>query len=357
MLIYFLIYVIICLYGVKIIGNKNSSEYISVEKTQSIKGIFILMVFFSHFNSYVVFDNPFDLKYKEIFGFFGQTMVTLFMFYSGYGVMESIKKKGMPYVDQMPVRRILGTLFKFDIAVVIYAVISILFGGTITGKQFLLSLVAWDSVGNSNWYIFAILALYIFTYIAFKICAGKCGNYIPAILVLIFTCAYIVGFVKFNLKAVWWYDTVMCYVFGMFYSLFHVEIEKRVNKNLICYIIALAACVAVTAYFKTHSGLKMYLLLMLSFTGTVIVFSMRIALDNKILRWCGKHLFEIYIMQRIPMIVFKEMGVLEFNMYVYFILCLTATVGISVVFEKFCGNIWNYTREKLENLISKKKEV
>lgn len=45
MLLFFLIYIGICLYKIKVRGVKNYSGYMSVEKTQSIKGIFILLVF------------------------------------------------------------------------------------------------------------------------------------------------------------------------------------------------------------------------------------------------------------------------------------------------------------------------
>lgn len=257
--------------------------------------------------------------------------------------MESIRKKGMTYVNSIPVRRIANTLFKFDIAVVIYAIIGISFGETISGKQFLRSLIAWDSVGNSNWYIFAILVLYSFTYISFKICANRTAICIPAFLVLLFTCAYIIVFVRFQLKAIWWYDTVLCYAAGMLYSLYRSKIERIINKNNIFYIVTLGILMTGTAFCKTYSGnKKIYLMMMLFFTATVIVITMRISLDNKILRWCGSHLFEIYIMQRIPMIIFGKIGILDVSIYLYFIVCLITTCGIAVLFRKISGWAWKF---------------
>lgn len=342
MWVFFLIYVVICIYKIKFYSKEKESGYMSIEKTQSIKGIFILLVFFSHFNSYIVFFNPYDLAYKKIFTMFGQTMVTLFMFYSGYGVMESIKKKGLSYVNNIPVKRIANTLFKFDIAVIIYAIIAILFEETISWKQFFFSLIAWDSVGNSNWYIFAILMLYLFTYIAFKICSNRMGEYIPAIILLIFTYVYIVVFVRYNLKAVWWYDTVLCYVAGVFYSLVRNKIEKIINRNNIYYIFVFGLLIAATVFCKKHSwNLKIYLLQMLFFTAMIVVMTMRISFDNKILRWCGRHLFEIYIMQRIPMIILSKTGMFNWNIYLCFIICVVLTFGITILFEKVSTNAWN----------------
>ena len=110
----------------------------SVDKTMSIKGIFIIMVFFSHFHSYVTFTSPMDIAYLNVFKNIGQCMVTLFMFYSGYGVMESIGKKGIPYVNKIPLTRVVGTYFRFDIAIVVFAVVQLIVGKAFPAKQYLL---------------------------------------------------------------------------------------------------------------------------------------------------------------------------------------------------------------------------
>ncbi len=172
MILFFLAYIATCLYGIKIQKNPNN-DYLSVENTQAIKGIFILLVFFSHFNSYVTFTWSLDSIYQSTVSWFGQTMVTLFLFYSGYGVMESINKKGLPYIKSIPVKRVLSTLFKFDCAVIIFWIIGALFGNTFSPKTVALSLIGWDSLGNSNWYIFVVLLLYLFTFVSFRFLPQK----------------------------------------------------------------------------------------------------------------------------------------------------------------------------------------
>ena len=61
MFVFFGLFVLLCIYKVQLRpknGEKYMTDYMSVEKTMSIKGIFILIVFFSHFNSYVSFSSP-----------------------------------------------------------------------------------------------------------------------------------------------------------------------------------------------------------------------------------------------------------------------------------------------------------
>ncbi|MBR5505641.1 MAG: hypothetical protein IKV73_04980 [Clostridia bacterium] len=66
---------------------KTEYDYLSRDVTTSIKWIFILMVFFSHFNSYVQYTEWLARIYTIPFHLIGQGMVTMFLFYSGYGVM------------------------------------------------------------------------------------------------------------------------------------------------------------------------------------------------------------------------------------------------------------------------------
>ena len=123
-----LLFLCVCIYNSKFSGINNYFEdYLSLEKTTSIKGIFILLVFFSHFGSYVEFNSIFDLHYVKLRSLWGQTIVTMFLFYSGYGILESINKKSN-YIDNMPVKRILKTLLDFDIAVIIFLIVQILLG-------------------------------------------------------------------------------------------------------------------------------------------------------------------------------------------------------------------------------------
>lgn len=346
MIVFLAIFLVVCLYGVRVKpadGQPYMTDYMSVEKTMAIKGIFIIVVFFQHFNSYLTYTSAIDVFYSTWFNKIGQCMVTLFMLYSGYGVMESIRKKNMPYVRKMPVTRVLGTLFRFDIAILLFALMNLILSRSFTGKQFLLSLVAWDSLGNSNWYIFAILITYIVTYLAFMIFRDK-GKYYPAVVaVTIGLLAYIFVLKYFNLKQLYWYDTIILYSCGMWYSLLREKIEKLINKNLVIYCVVFLLTLAGALYFMKNRG-KSFVhteLCMTLFAAAVVLFTMRVSLNNAVLRWCGKNLFGLYILQRIPMVVFREIGVADFNIYVYFILCLAVTVLLAWLFDKYVGKLWS----------------
>lgn len=315
-------------------------DCLSIENTQAVKGIFILMVFFSHFNSYITLSGKADAIYYKLFTFIGQAMVAMFLFYSGYGVMESVKHKGNSYISKFPKNRILATLFNFDCAVLLYLILALCLSQKITVKQVLLSFIGWKSLGNSNWYIFIILLLYLLTYIAFKI-FSRCPNYVPVIALGAVTLAMVVLAKQFNIKPLHWYDTALCYVFGMAYSLVRVRAEKLINKNIFTWIISFLVLTGVFFVIKSR-GVWLYIISNVIFAAAVLVFTMRVTFKNKILLWCGKHLFEIYILQRIPMIIFAHFGLEKINVFLYFFLCLSVTVGLSYLFRMLVSKLWGY---------------
>lgn len=212
MAIFYLLIFALVLLGAKIVPLHLTNST-SRNCTNCIKGIFILMVFLSHSWGYIYESNPeidiLDRIFISINSKFGQLIVVMFLFYSGYGVMYNIIHKKDTYINSIPHKRMLVTLANFAIAVSIFILLNLMLSREVTISQALLSLIGWDSVGNSNWYIFCIVCCYAFTYIAFKLSRNlRTGLLILAALSL----GYI--YVISQLKGSWWYDTVLCYWAG-----------------------------------------------------------------------------------------------------------------------------------------------
>lgn len=170
---YFLIFTLI-LIGFKFNRNGFYEDYIGKNQCNAIKGIFILIVFLRHVVPYVVkagYKMPtlLDKGFILIDGQIGQLLVVMFFFYSGYGVMTSVSRKGENYINDIPKKRVLTTFLNFDIAVALFLVMDFALGIQVETQQYFMSRFGWDSVGNSNWYIFIILMCYILTYFSFRL--------------------------------------------------------------------------------------------------------------------------------------------------------------------------------------------
>lgn len=303
-------------------------DYLGREQCDSIKGIFILTVFFQHFMQYVrMAGGPaFDLH-------LGQMIVTLFLFYSGYGVMESITKKGDDYIRSMPKRRILTTLINFDIAVLAFVVLNLLLGNPMTFKQIALSFVCWDSVGNSNWYIFAIIFCYL---VAFMACCKMRFRRWGGVITLVILSLYVIG-LSF-VKEPWWYDTILCFPVGMICSQYKSHIEAIAVRFYVP-LIAIAALVYFGLdYIRIFARGLVPNVKAIAFTSVIVMITMRIPIRHAALGWLGKNLFPLYIYQRIPMIFLFSLdpsGFATWRMPVYLFVCFFATILIALYFPRW----------------------
>lgn len=289
-----------------------------------------MLIFLSHFMQYYTYKNSIDVYGGNISRTLGQMIVVMFMFYSGYGVCESVKRKGNGYVRSFQKNRVLKTLLHFDIAMLIYYILSLFLEQNYSLSRVLLALIGWESIGNSNWYIFAVLILYLLTWVAFSI--FKNNRYLAAALTTALIGVYIA--VIYNFKEYWWYDTVLTYAAGMWYSLFKDKIERILTKNNIIWFVAVAVTAVGWWYlhkFRVLPALRIVEALV--FALFAVVLSLKISVNNKLVSWLGKHTFEIYVLMRIPMKLLHIWGLKEYNLYLYFFASLAATLVLSALFS------------------------
>ena len=80
---------LISIWGIRFRKDDNS-DYLSPKQTAAVNGIFVMFVFMRHCTQYMEmerFDNIFNIVNTQL----GQMIVTTFLFYSGYGIMYSLK--------------------------------------------------------------------------------------------------------------------------------------------------------------------------------------------------------------------------------------------------------------------------
>lgn len=346
MLIFFLLLIIDGLFFLSIDFKKFNKEYLSKNNTAIIKGIFIIIVFFNHINEYVEYGSFFDKPIIKFVLVLGQLMVTLFLFYSGYGIYESIKKNKDKYISSMPKKRIFKTFFEFSLVILTFAVMNSILKIHFSKSTFLLSFIGLESIGNSNWYIFAILCLYSICYVSFKI--FKKNDFMAILGVMFLTFIYIYYIERF--RAPHWVDTSLCFTAGLFYSYFKDKIEKIVQRSNKTYymFITITFLVFVFLFFYRSNGVVIFNIVSIIFCFLVILMTMKISIKSKFLLWFGNNLFWVYILQRIPMTVFDKLGLASYNKDIYFIICLLSTIALALIYSKVVPVIEQRTLFKIK---------
>lgn len=326
-------FILVCVYGMKFAPLKGFNEnYLSFADTTAVKGIFVFLVFISHFTQYYQMSTAFDNPYKLLKAILGQLIVVMFFFYSGYGIIESVKKKGSGYIKTFPKNRCLKTLLHLNIAVLLFLIFDLIIGQKVTLYKFVFALIGLESIGNNNWFIFTITVMYLLIFISFTIFKK---NKLPVIcIVTLMSVVFVV--VMMRLKDDWYYNTVLSMPAGMWYSYFKDKIEKFVIKNNFTYLLVCAVIGVgfLFSYKNRVDSIAFYELHAVFFGLLIVLFTMKVHLGNKVLEWFGNHVFSVYVLQRIPMIALGQVEVISSNEYLYFALSLILTVIISELFDR-----------------------
>lgn len=321
-----------------------SKDYMSIDNTNIIKGVFVLLVLLGHAVTYVKMDGVFDQSYLAMKEHLHQMVVSVFFLYSGYGMMKSILKKGYGYIKGIPFKRFLIVLLNFDIAIGLYLLVWFFLGKTYDIKTILFSLVGWESVGNSNWYMFAIFGLYILMYLSFLLlrwCEKKGAIYVGTLLFTVLTMLFVWWEIRMGLPN-WYYNTMILMPVGCWYALLQKPIEKIVMKNDYTYAL-IGVCLFVGYWFsydkRWSGGIEKYTVWAIFFVAVVVFLTMKVSFRSKVLSWFGEHVFSIYILQRIPMILLSRSGLAAQNRYGFILGVLVITMFLALVFDYLVGKL------------------
>lgn len=337
MVLFLVAVVLLIVYQMK---SQNSMDYLNHNNTLAINGIFVLLVFLSHcYSSLNITPTLLDESYKIVQWHMDQAIVIPFLFFSGYGIALSLKNKPN-YIWSLLKVRLPKLLIHFDIAVVIYLIIQLILGTTYPIKHILLSLIGWQSVGNSNWYIFVMLLLYVFVIVGYYLSGNKNHRLFKmSIICTLFVGIYILVMRKLSVPA-YFYNTIYTFVLGMMFPLIKDGYDTLILNNKTRYV--LAFCLSIIAYIifykMRHISIVFYEGWVFFFVLLMILVTSKIEIKNKFLIWCGKNVFGLYILQRIPMMLLSHFR-LNNNVFISVPICFICTLCLTYLFNRLLEGI------------------
>ncbi len=341
MAFWYLLILIVSLIGVRLRREGFFPDFLGKEQCKAVKGFFILLVFLGHAiisirNCGFSSDRMIDRLAFRIWSEMGQLVVVMFFFYSGYGVMSSLRTKGLKYLESYPQNRLLTTLVNFDIAVFCYLLLNWALGIRAGFSKVALSMIGWESVGNSNWFIFVILFCYLAFYLAFWVVRNN--DLVGSMLVVMLVFAGMLALHRFKGNT-YWYDTMLVFPVGVFYALYAEKITEAIQKHY-WWTLAFLAGVFLVLHFghiRSFHGLTLNIKAIV-FSLLIVVLTMKVQVGNPWLLWCGLSLFPLYIYQRLPMLAIRGLAGKEWvctNPHVFIGICFMVTVGIALLYNKW----------------------
>lgn len=322
-----------------------NKEYLAPANTLAIKGFWVMVVFFSHYSSYVKLsrvDYPFIWINNQI----SQLCVVMFLFYSGYGIWCSYKNKAN-YIKTFIKKRFFPVWISFVICILFFLIENIFLGIRYDIGTILLSFTGWTSISNSNWYMFVTFALYI----AFFFCFRIFNNSDSKIELLLYTvvCLGLVA-ILYLTKEAWWYNTLLCFPAGMWYAVLKDKIDGVVFKNSRNYtfMLFLSINLLIITYLLQRWHDIFFIAYAIFFCLFTVVITMKLTFNSKPLSFIGKHIFSIYILQRLFFNLGQHYG-LNAKPYLFFGSSLVGTIILAVTYD--------YIFEKIKCKILKRDSI
>lgn len=342
-----MIVLLFILLAISLIGGKifkYNDNYISPNYTNAIKGFFAVLILFSHMKGYITLSDDYcDRWFYDILIYIGQLMVAPYMFYSGYGIMESLNRKS-DYMRTYPKKRILKTLVNFDVAVLLFIITMSLIGKYYPAYYYITCWIGWDSVGNSNWFIFDILILYAIFFVCYRVCEffipkGIAERKRQFIMIVIFTLFTVIlwGSMFISKNGGWWVDTLLTFPLGVWFSYFRLYFERLMKSRELSYALLIIVLLLIILW-KNRFGNDILGFSACLFCIVLVMFCTKVEINNKYLQWLGAHAFSIYIIQRLPMNIFAHYGLNE-NAYLFAAISIPSALILAWGYNKMLSLI------------------
>ncbi len=330
MIVFVALLFMLALYKCKPLFNSSfHTGYASIGQSRSINGIFIMLILLSHTFAKVTPSGVFDVAYQPLRIFLGQFVVVPFLFYSGYGIMESLSKKAS-YLKTFPKKRLLKLFIKFAIITVLYIVMHLCLQSDYSVTNILLSFSGITSIGNGGWYMLSTFFFYIAVIVCFNCFKKNRALAVMAVTVCLVGLAVVQILLDFP---TYYYNTTVFFAVGMFYSLLKGKFDALVMKNNIVWCTVFILSTVGFAFLKALINKSVLFYPIWCGVGMLMLLclTMKVKIQNRALDWLGKNVFYIFTLQGISQIIFTKF--LTNNVLIY-ILVIVVTILLTYLADR-----------------------
>lgn len=316
--------IISILYKINIHGKGEYNENIlDKQYTDCIKGITIIVIVIHHLSQRI--SNP-GLIY--FFSDTGYLCVSLFFFYSGYGLIVS-KIKNPDYLKLFWHKR----LFRVMIPFVLVNIVCLILYHLVLGKIFSITDVIFNIIGISlfdsvMWYVICVVIFYGMFYIAFKLFDENKA----LVAIFVFSVIYILICYKFKM-GIWWFDTALCFPLGIASGKYKNKLLKILRSKYHYILLISLLGLIVFHYKKVHIWNNM--LTSIFFLILVMSILCKVSIKNKILQTMGNVSFEIYLLHIKIYTIYTNYFDIKYgiNFIIYFVLSIVTAIALKKLLD------------------------
>lgn len=328
---------VIILYHIEVFGCREfNHNALGLKNTLSIKGVSSIIIVIHHVTQRM--ESPGILF---LFRRSGYLAVSLFLFYSGYGLMKSYNSKN-DYLQGFWTKRMSKLVIPFILSNIIFILIDLAQGNRFSIYEILIYTLGIKLIDGVKWYVIAIIILYISFYISFKYLDKN-----KAIINVFFMITMYIIACKLIGKGEWWYNTIYNFGVGIIVAQYYESLLSIISKNYIKLLISIFLMFLLT--FRFNSNILINFLSSILFILLCICILAKVEIGNKITYQLGTISYEIYLMHMLILNIFE----IDSSKY-YLLICVIGSIILAYIFKILSQKVIMYY-EKI--VLDNKKEL
>lgn len=303
------------------------------QQTDGLKGLFAIGVIIHHICLGSGIGNNYGLG--PIYNALGYCGVSVFLFISGYGLMNRYLQIRGGYFRTYIRNRILPIYMLNAILVFLYYVVKHTIGKSLTPILILQSFTFGNTIVEYGWYLQVCMLFYIFFMLSFKYTSTiHTGIIVMSTFIIVYAIlSYLCGLPST------WFECSFAIIAGIAIRLKQdsiVAFSKTTKISLLCFIVSLFSLSYVLGNGQfIQSDMWIFWKMVSSIAFGIMIFMLThwINLKGKLLKWLGGHYLELYVLQGISLI-FADKYIGYDAPIVYFTSIVVVTIILAAIFKR-----------------------
>jgi peptidoglycan/LPS O-acetylase OafA/YrhL len=315
--------------------NSFFKDYMYLKNTLPVRGLFVCLTLFFYHNRFK--NNKKIYINQAIIEFLGQKLSSMFFFYSGYGIYESIKTK-QKYAKYLP-KKALIIFIKIQIAIVLYLIRNAFFDiydKDLTFKTLFLSIILKGSLGQSSYFAYTIILFYLYASLSFIFIKDKKHNFIGAISLIILSILHLFfTYYLYQYKLLYYVDNILPFIIGILYALIMKYTDKFFMLNDFIYYGFLSLFIILLYVFYIHAKNSVLInnFMNATFVINIVLITMKVRLDNGFLDFLNAHSYSMYLLQNLVLQIFRKKNLFIAHEFIRIFIEFLFIIVISTTFD------------------------
>ena len=288
--------------------NNFYKDYLDLKHTSSVRGIFVMLIFFFYHNKFKSNTKKYYNEY--IIGIIEQRLSSLFFFYSGYGIYESMKTKNK-YAKYLP-KKALVIFIEVVISIMLYLIRNSfinIYDKDLTFKKLFLSIILKASLGNSYWFSYTIILYYLYASLSFIFIKDKKYYFIGAIsLIILVILHFFFTYFLYQYKLLYFVDNILPFIIGIVYTFIRKYTDRFFMFIDFIYYGFLSSFIILLYLLYAHAGNSVLInnLTNGTFVIVILLITMKVRFENDFLKFLNEHSYSMYLLQNLVFQIFRK---------------------------------------------------